>query len=157
MAYKGGGAPAGGGRNVMQLKDLVPAATNSVNATFIVLDKAARPAHGNAHGRDEMCLSLVADETAAVHFLLWGAECDAFEPGDIVRLTSGIFSYHKGNSLVLRAGKRGRVEKVGEFTMLFVETPNMSEVQWGHDPGDPRKMVQEAVVSQYSQVFKPPH
>jgi hypothetical protein len=46
---------------------------------------------------------------------------------------------------------------VGEFTMLFVETPNMSEVRWGRDPADPRKMVQEAVVSHYSQLFKPPH
>lgn len=154
---RGGGAGAGGGSTV-QLKDLVPAATNTVNTAFIVLDKAARPAH--AHGRDmreETCLSLVADETAAVHLLLWGAECDAFEPGDIVRLTAGIFSYHRGNSLVLRAGRRGRAEKVGEFTMLFVETPNMSEVRWARDPGDPRKMVQEAVVSPYSQIFKPLH
>ncbi|CAM0906298.1 unnamed protein product [Alopecurus aequalis] len=162
MAHKGGDAPAGGGRQgngVMQLKDLVPAATNTVNTTFIVLDKAARPAQANAHaqGREETCLSLVADETAAVHFLLWGAECGAFEAGDIVRLTNGIFSYHKGNSLVLRAGKRGRAEKVGEFTMLFVETPNMSEVRWARDPSDPRRMVQEAVVSPYSQVFKPLH
>ena len=128
-----------------------------MNTTFIVLDKAARPAaaQANAHGREETCLSLVADETAAVHFLLWGAECDGFEPGDIVRLTNGIFSYHKGNSLVLRAGKRGRAEKAGEFTMLFVETPNMSEVRWARDPADPRRMVQEAVVSPCSQVFKP--
>uniref|UniRef100_A0A453BAA1 Uncharacterized protein n=2 Tax=Aegilops tauschii TaxID=37682 RepID=A0A453BAA1_AEGTS len=111
--------------------------------------------------REETCLSLVADETATVHFLLWGTECDAFEPGDIVRLTSGIFSYHRGNKLFLRAGKRGRTKKVGEFTMTFVETPNMSiEMRWGRwgpDPGDPRKMVQEAVLSPYSQVFKPLH
>ncbi|XP_044976314.1 SOSS complex subunit B homolog isoform X2 [Hordeum vulgare subsp. vulgare] len=141
----------------VKLKDLVPAATNTVNTTFIVVDKAARPTHANAHGREETCPLLVADETAAVHFLLWGTECDAFEPGDIVRLTSGIFSYHRGNNPFLRAGKRGRVEKVGEFTMMFVETPNMSEVRWGPDPGDPRKMVQEAVMSPYSQVFKPLH
>ncbi|OEL33668.1 hypothetical protein BAE44_0005316, partial [Dichanthelium oligosanthes] len=32
-------------------------------------------------------LALVADETAAAHFLLWGGECGAFEPSDIVRLT----------------------------------------------------------------------
>ncbi|XP_044976296.1 SOSS complex subunit B homolog isoform X1 [Hordeum vulgare subsp. vulgare] len=113
----------------VKLKDLVPAATNTVNTTFIVVDKAARPTHANAHGREETCPLLVADETAAVHFLLWGTECDAFEPGDIVRLTSGIFSYHRGNNPFLRAGKRGRVEKVGEFTMMFVETPNMSEIQ----------------------------
>ncbi|RLN34095.1 hypothetical protein C2845_PM03G09930 [Panicum miliaceum] len=155
--------PGGGttGRTV-KLKDLVPAATNTVNTTFIVLDKAApaaRPPHPHAQargGEEVTCLALVADDTAAAHFLLWGGECGAFEPGDIVRLTGGIFSYHRGNALVLRAGRRGRAEKVGEFTMLFVETPNMSEIQWGRDPGDPRRMVQEAVVSPYSQVFKPP-
>jgi hypothetical protein len=77
-----------------------------------------------------------------------------------VRLTtSGGFSYHnRGKALVLRAGRRGRAEKVGELTMLFVETPNMSEVQWRRrrDPDEPRRMVQEAaVVPPYSQVFKP--
>ncbi|XP_062189874.1 uncharacterized protein LOC133892902 [Phragmites australis] len=163
MAPREADAP-GGGRTV-KLKDLVPAATNTVNTTFIVLDKAAatpRPPHPHAQARDggrggeETCLALVADETAAAHFLLWGGECGAFEPGDIVRLTGGIFSYHRGNNLVLRAGRRGRAEKVGEFTMLFVETPNMSEVRWGRDPADPRRMVQEAVMSPYSQVFKPP-
>ncbi|CAN6168449.1 unnamed protein product [Urochloa humidicola] len=155
-----GGGTAG---QTIKLKDLVPAATNTVNTTFIVLDKAApssRPHHPNPHaqargGEEVTCLALVADETAAAHFLLWGGECGAFEPGDIVRLTGGIFSYHRGNALVLRAGRRGRAEKVGEFTMLFVETPNMSEIQWGRDPDDPRRMVQEAVVSPHSQVFKP--
>nr|XP_015644790.1 uncharacterized protein LOC9270338 isoform X1 [Oryza sativa Japonica Group]XP_025882439.1 uncharacterized protein LOC9270338 isoform X1 [Oryza sativa Japonica Group] len=162
MAHKGPDAPGVSGissGSTVKLKDLAPAATNNVNTTFIVLDKAARapppPPHGRADAREETCLALVADETAAAHFLLWGAERDAFEPGDIVRLTGGIFSYHRSNSLVLRAGRRGRAEKVGEFTMLFVETPNMSEVKWVRDPGDPRRMVQEAVVSPHSQVFKP--
>uniref|UniRef100_A0A0E0LJZ4 Uncharacterized protein n=1 Tax=Oryza punctata TaxID=4537 RepID=A0A0E0LJZ4_ORYPU len=139
--------------STVKLKDLVPAATNNVNTTFIVLDKMTRvaPPHSRDNVRDETCMALVADETAAVHFLLWGAECDAFEPGDIVRLIGGIFSYHMSNNLVLRAGRRGRTEKVGEFTMLFVETPNMSEVKWVRDPGDPRRMVQEAIVSSHSQ------
>uniref|UniRef100_A0A0E0LM94 Uncharacterized protein n=1 Tax=Oryza punctata TaxID=4537 RepID=A0A0E0LM94_ORYPU len=91
--------------------------------------KGGAPLHGRADTREETCLALVADETAAAHFLMWGAECDAFEPGDIVRLTGDIFSYHRSNSLVLRTGRRGRTEKVGEFMMLFVETPNMSEVK----------------------------
>ncbi|KAK8718061.1 hypothetical protein V6N13_045307 [Hibiscus sabdariffa] len=76
-----------------------------------------------------MCLALVADKTAAVHLQLWGEECEAFEAGDIIRMENGIFSYNK-NNLVLRVGKRGRIEKVGEFTMEFVETPNLSEIKW---------------------------
>uniref|UniRef100_A0A0D9VLP2 Uncharacterized protein n=1 Tax=Leersia perrieri TaxID=77586 RepID=A0A0D9VLP2_9ORYZ len=138
----------------VQLKDPVLAATNNVNTTFIVLDKAARvptPPHGGADvSRGETCLALVADETAAVHFLLWGAECDAFEPGDIVRLTDGTFSYHKANSLVLWAGRWGRTEKVGEFTMLFVEMSNMSEVKWVRDPGNPKRMLTANAHSTYS-------
>jgi hypothetical protein len=153
-------ADAPGGMT-MKLKDLDPAATNTVNTTFIVLDKAAPsrtpPPHAQARDGAETTtrLALVADETAAAHFLLWGGECGAFEPGDIVRLTDGVFAYHRGNSLGLRAGRRGRAEKLGEFTMRFVETPNMSDIRWGQDPGDSRRMVQEAVVSPYSQVFRP--
>ncbi|KAK3125384.1 hypothetical protein QOZ80_7BG0604110 [Eleusine coracana subsp. coracana] len=152
-------ADTAGVSRTVKLKDLVPAPTNTVNTTFIVLDKAAPrpppPHHPQAREAAATCLALVADETAAAHFLLWGGECGAFEPGDIVRLTGGVFSCHRGSSLVLRAGRRGRAEKVGEFTMRFVETPNVSEVRWRTDPGDPQGMVQEAVLSPYSRVFKP--
>ncbi|KAK8966803.1 hypothetical protein KSP40_PGU008189 [Platanthera guangdongensis] len=135
---------------MVSLKDIVPAATNTINTQFILLEK------GNVgeDGMERTCLSLAADETASVHFQLWGDECRAFEPGDIIRLTSGIFSYHK-NCLVLRAGRKGKAEKVGEFGMLFVETPNMSEFKWARDPTNPRKFVQEAVLSSHSKIFPP--
>lgn len=135
---------------MLSLKDIVPAATNHVNAEFIVLDKG----NPSREGQNRTCLALVADETAAVHFQLWESECDAFEEGDIIRLTNGIFSYHK-NNLVLRAGKRGKAEKVGEFTKVFVETPNMSEIRWSPDPNDPKKLIQEAILSPYSRMFPP--
>ncbi|ERN10128.1 SOSS complex subunit B1 [Amborella trichopoda] len=106
------------------IKDLVPTASNSVNTRFIVLNKYNM---GKDTGPQRTCLALVADETAAVNFQLWGSECDAIQAGDIIRLHNGIFSYHRGK-LVLRAGKKGKIEKVGEFTMLFVESPNMSEM-----------------------------
>ncbi|KAJ1263208.1 hypothetical protein BS78_09G166100 [Paspalum vaginatum] len=65
----------------VKLKDLVPAATNTVNATFVVLDKAAptaaRPHHAQQQARggekEATCLAVVADETAAAHFLLCAA------------------------------------------------------------------------------------
>ncbi|KAK6927597.1 hypothetical protein RJ641_006188 [Dillenia turbinata] len=113
---------------MIALKDLVPAAQNNINTQFILVDKG-KPV---MEGQQRTCLALVADKTAAVHFLLWGDECDAFEPGDIVRLSKGIFSYNR-NNLVLRAGKRGQTEKVGEFAMVFVETPNLSEIHWVPD------------------------
>ncbi|MCL7028232.1 hypothetical protein MKW94_008765 [Papaver nudicaule] len=124
---------------MVSLKDIAPAAGNTVNIQFILLDKERSP-------------STKQDETASVHFQLYGTECDVFEPGDIIRLINGIFSAINGNSFVLRAGKRGRAEKIGEFTMVFVETPNMSEISWV----PPRnKLVQESVISPYSCMFPP--
>ncbi|XP_050237939.1 uncharacterized protein LOC126687422 [Mercurialis annua] len=136
-----------GGSKVF-VKDLVPSAQTNINTQFILLDKG-RP---TMEGQNKTCLALVADETAAVHFQLWGEECDAFEPGDIIGLSKGIFSYNR-NNLVLRAGKRGSVEKVGEFTMAYVETPNMSEIRWVPDANNSKKYVQEAVISAYSRIF----
>ncbi|PIA38630.1 hypothetical protein AQUCO_02700092v1 [Aquilegia coerulea] len=133
------------------LQDIVPAAQNTINTRFILLEKDRL----SKEGQEKTCLALVADETASVHFQLWGTECDTFEPGDIICLTNGIFSYDRKN-LVLRAGKRGKAEKVGEFTMTFVETPNLSEIHWGPDPNNSKKLVQEAVLSPYSRIF-PPH
>ncbi|XP_062086956.1 uncharacterized protein LOC133793663 isoform X2 [Humulus lupulus] len=132
------------------LKDIVPAAQNNINTQFILLEKGKTV----TEGQNKTCLSLVADETAAVHFQLWGEECQAFEAGDIIRLSKGIFSYNR-NSLVLRAGKRGKVEKVGEFTMTFVEIPNMSEISWIPDPTNSNKYIQQAVLSTHSRIFPP--
>ncbi|XP_047983879.1 SOSS complex subunit B homolog [Salvia hispanica] len=106
------------------LKSIVPAAENNINAKFIVVEKG----HVAVKNQRKTCLALVADETAAVNFQLWGDECDAVEPGDILLLKNGIFSYLNPKTLLLRAGKRGSVEKVGEFTMRFVEKPNLSKI-----------------------------
>ncbi|XP_062019967.1 uncharacterized protein LOC133736483 [Rosa rugosa] len=135
---------------MVSLKEIVPAAQNNIDTKFILLDKGSK----TIEGHNKTCLALVADETAAVHFQLWGDECDAFEPGDIIQLANGIFSYNR-NSLVLRAGKRGKVEKVGEFTMVFVETPNLSEIHWVPDPNNSKKYVQDAVISPHSRIFPP--
>lgn len=136
--------------DMVSLKDIAPAAQNNINTQFIVLDKG----RVTFEGQNKTCLALVADNTAAIHFQLWGDECDAFEPSDTICLTNGIFSYQR-NNLVLRAGKRGKTEKVGEFTMAFVETPNMSEIRWVPDPNNSKKYVQEAVISPHSRIFPP--
>ncbi|GKU86713.1 hypothetical protein SLEP1_g1202 [Rubroshorea leprosula] len=135
---------------MISLKDIVPAAQNNVNTMFILLDKSRI----KTDGQNKSCLTLVADQTAAVHLQLWGDQCDAFEPGDILRLQNGIFS-HQRNKWVLRTGKRGMIEKVGEFTMAFVETPNMSEIKWIPDPNNSKKYVQESVISPHSRIFPP--
>uniref|UniRef100_A0A803MSP6 Uncharacterized protein n=1 Tax=Chenopodium quinoa TaxID=63459 RepID=A0A803MSP6_CHEQI len=92
------------------LKDIKPAASNNIDTRFILLDKGKI----SAEGQNKTCLALVADETAAVHFQLWGQECDFFQTGDIIHLSNGIFSYQRKN-LVLRAGKRGKIQKADSF------------------------------------------
>ncbi|KAL6505090.1 hypothetical protein OROGR_024907 [Orobanche gracilis] len=139
------------GTTLRPLKSITPAAQNNINTKFILLDKG----RVTLEGQYKTCLALVADETAAVHFQLWGDECDAFEPGNIILLANGIFSYSR-NNVVLRAGKRGKAEKVGEFTMAFVETPNLSEIRWGPDINDSTKYVQQAVISPHSRIFVSP-
>ncbi|XP_076943579.1 uncharacterized protein LOC143613861 [Bidens hawaiensis] len=137
---------------MQSLKDIMPAARNNINTQFIVLEKGRITLEG---GQNKTCLGLVADESASVHFQFWNEECEAFQPGDIVSLSNGIFSYNRGNHLVLRAGKRGKVEKVGEFTMNFVESPNMSEISWVPDPNNSGTYIQESVVSPCSRIFPP--
>ncbi|XP_074268832.1 uncharacterized protein LOC141592148 [Silene latifolia] len=134
------------------LKDIVPAAQNNIDTQFILLAKGKF----TRDGETKTCLALVADETAAVHFQLWGVESDAFQTGDIIHLSNGIFSYQR-NNLVLRAGKRGKIEKIGEFTLPYVETPNISEIAWVPDPSNPKKYVQDKVISPYSRIFPPLH
>lgn len=137
-------------RKMIVLKDIVPAAQNNIDTKFIILEKGRT----TLEGQNKKCLALVADETAAVHLQLWGDECDYFDSGDIVYTTNGIFSYLRGN-LILRAGKRGKLEKIGEFTMSYVETPNMSEIHWIPDPTNSKKYIQEYVISPHSRAFSP--
>lgn len=137
---------------MQSLKEIVPAARNNINTQFIILEKGRVTLEA---GQTKTCLGLVADETASVHFQFWGEECDAFQPGDIVRLSNGIFSYNRSKQLVLRAGKRGKVEQVGEFTMVFVESPNMSEIAWVLDSNNSGTFIQESVISSYSRMFPP--
>ncbi|WOK94064.1 SOSS complex subunit [Canna indica] len=58
---------------------------------------------------------------------IWGSKCEFFELDNIIHLSIAIFSYHK-NSLVFDANKKDSAQKVDEFTMLFVDIPNMSEI-----------------------------
>lgn len=116
-------------------QDLRPSVATNINLTFIVLEKG--PLSRIGENGPLVSVALVADATAAVHLQLWGPECDAFQPGDIVRITNGVFSFHKTN-LVLRAGKKGQLEKIGEFTMVFSENVNMSKLHWVADPLNPK-------------------
>ncbi|KAL8248428.1 hypothetical protein R6Q59_005296 [Mikania micrantha] len=109
---------------LLSLKEIEPAARNNINTRFIVLEKGTITLEGG--GQNKTCMALVADESASVNFQLWNEECDAFKHGDIVHLSNGIFSYNRSNRLVLRAGKRGKVEKA----LSRKQTPMIQHIQW---------------------------
>eukprot|EP00250_Pteridium_aquilinum_P009165 c18486_g1_i1 orf=796-1299(+) len=121
----------------IMIKDLRPSALNNINIVFIILEKGAISRNDKG---TIMSMNLAADPSAAVHLQLWGNECEFFQPGDIVHMTQGIFSSFNG-SMVLRAGRKGKLEKIGEFTMVFAESPNMSKLQWVQEPSNPTKWV----------------
>ncbi|XP_063680323.1 SOSS complex subunit B1-like [Bolinopsis microptera] len=69
----------------------------------------------------------VADQTGSVELSLWSPWCDSIQESDILQLTNcymGVYS----NRLVVYVGRSGSVAKVGEFTMLYAEMPNISEI-----------------------------
>eukprot|EP00053_Salpingoeca_punica_P019895 m.204240 g.204240 ORF g.204240 m.204240 type:complete len:127 (+) comp17743_c0_seq6:32-412(+) len=101
----------------------VTAGNKAVNAVFIVLDKLDTTVTKDGH---RLTLFLVADKTAAAHLTLFNRIGSAVKPGDILRLVGGYCSLHQHRP-TLYVGQRGVIEKIGEFTMHFVETPNISE------------------------------
>lgn len=68
----------------------------------------------------------VADKTGAVNLSLWDEPGKLIQSGDIIRMTKGYTSVWKG-CLTLYAGKQGEFHKVGDFCLIFSETPFLSE------------------------------
>ncbi|PRP79262.1 OB fold-containing protein, nucleic acid binding [Planoprotostelium fungivorum] len=93
-----------------------------VNTIFIILEKGeiTKTKDGSV-----MQKAQVADETASISITLWDNIGDSLQPGDICRLRNGYCTPYK-NYLSLYVGRAGSLTRIGEFTMLFVEQPNMS-------------------------------
>lgn len=111
---------------VTSVKDLRPGMKN-VTCVFIVIDR------GSTHTIKDGSVvrkCRVADKTGSITFSLWNEQAEAVEAGDILRLVKGYASLWKG-TLVLYSGKYGHLEKIGEFTMVFSEQPDMSDTS--HD------------------------
>ncbi|KAF8372060.1 hypothetical protein PRIPAC_78489 [Pristionchus pacificus] len=114
------------------IKDLVPN-MGQVNCHFIVIDKHQGGGFRNATG--EFIQLKVGDPTGAINMNLIVGECsDLVQPGDICKLRNGMTSFFRG-SMSLQCGKQGELCKVGELTMIFSETPNMSDYNsdWARD------------------------
>ncbi|XP_022645979.1 SOSS complex subunit B1-like [Varroa jacobsoni] len=104
------------------LRDLKPGLKN-LHCVFIVLEvgKASTTKDGN-----EIRSCKVADKTGSINLSVWNEAGRLLEPGDICRLTKGYVSLFK-NSLTLYTGKGGDLRKIGDFCLVFSETPNLSE------------------------------
>ncbi len=60
---------------------------------------------------------------------MWDVPEGTLQAGDIFRLINGSTSLYK-EALTLYANRNSRLERVGDFTMIFAEEPNMSGFRW---------------------------
>ena len=75
---------------------------------------------------------LAADQTGSVLLNLWNELGKDISSGDIVKIHNAYTSLYRG-SLRLHGSKGGRTKRIGEFTMLFNETPCMSQKVWASE------------------------
>uniref|UniRef100_A0A0K2VIQ4 Nucleic acid binding protein 2 [Alligator sinensis] n=1 Tax=Lepeophtheirus salmonis TaxID=72036 RepID=A0A0K2VIQ4_LEPSM len=68
----------------------------------------------------------VADRTGSVNLSVWDDPGKLINPGDIIRI-SKVYANVWKKCLTLYIGKGGELSKVGEFCLVFSETPFMSE------------------------------
>ncbi|XP_040566695.1 SOSS complex subunit B1 [Lepeophtheirus salmonis] len=68
----------------------------------------------------------VADKTGAVNLSVWDDPGKLINSGDIIRI-SKVYTNVWKNCLTLYIGKGGELSKVGEFCLVFSETPFMSD------------------------------
>jgi len=109
----------------------------AINCVFIVLDKDPPTKTKDEHS---IYQCLVADYTGSMYISLWDTNGEQVQPGDIVKLKGGYATLFKG-SLILYCGKKGSLERVGEFTMVFSELPNMSLMQWVTDSSNSKNYI----------------
>ena len=68
----------------------------------------------------------VADRSGMVNLSLWNEPGKVLQQGDIIRMSRGYTGMFK-SCLTLYTAKHGEFVKIGDFCMIFSETPNMSE------------------------------
>ncbi|GMS96357.1 hypothetical protein PENTCL1PPCAC_18532, partial [Pristionchus entomophagus] len=106
------------------IKELTPN-MQTVNCHFIVVEKT--PAMGFRNASGEFTTVRVADPTGSINLNFPVAEYgDGVQPGDICKLKNGHTTFFRG-CLALQCGKNGELFKINEFTMVFSESPNMSD------------------------------
>ncbi|DAZ98216.1 TPA: hypothetical protein N0F65_005348 [Lagenidium giganteum] len=123
----------------LRVKDLTPAlADKECSIKAIVMESNAKD---EANTSTNATL-LVGDETGCVSVVLTKALAVHVRLGDIIQFVQ--------SQLVLKNSRiylwGGKVERVGDFTMLFKEAFNVSNVTWVKDPKNPDNLVRAARV-----------
>lgn len=111
-----------GGPAVTSIKDLKPG-MNGLNMSFIVLD-IGRP--NTTKENQEVRTVKVADRSGMVNLSVWNELGKALQSGDIIRMSRGYTGMFK-NCLTVYTTRAGDFHKIGEFCMIFTETPYMSD------------------------------
>jgi len=117
MSQVGPGGPA-----LTSIKDLKPG-MNALNLSFIVLD-IGRP--NTTKENQEVRTVKVADRSGMVNLSVWNELGKALASGDIIRMSRGYTGMFK-NCLTVYTTRAGDFHKIGEFCMIFTETPYMSD------------------------------
>ncbi|KAH3758808.1 hypothetical protein Pelo_9409 [Pelomyxa schiedti] len=111
--------------------DLIPGLFN-VECTFIVLEKKDQKPSKEGHVVHSF---LVADNSGTVIACIWDSG-DTIQPSDIICMRGGTTTLWNGR-IQLVTSKTGSLQRIGEFTMTFSDTPETrrSDIIWGHPPG----------------------
>jgi len=107
---------------IINIKDVRPGLKN-LTCLFIVLDIGKPTKTKDGH---EVRSCRVADKTGSINVSVWDEWGELLQPGDIIKFSKGYASVFKG-AMTLYTGRSGVMERIGEFCMVFSETPNMSE------------------------------
>ena len=86
----GGQPPPAAAGKPLRVVELRPGHAPNVHTQVVLLEKGPTQLTPD---RTQVCQALCADHTAAVGLQLWGEEVAAFQPGDILRLTGGMFNF----------------------------------------------------------------
>ncbi|OQS07514.1 hypothetical protein THRCLA_20144 [Thraustotheca clavata] len=98
-----------------------------VNLQVILLDMDDLNANTSAYAS-----VLVADETGAATMLVKRSLALCLNCGDILSVENAQLVFHNTH-LVASLGPNGRLERIGEYVMLFKEAPNVSNYLYTKD------------------------
>ncbi|OMJ71231.1 hypothetical protein SteCoe_30618 [Stentor coeruleus] len=102
----------------------------NIETRLILLEKLGTI---NLKSGDVIHQFLVADQTGSIKCNFFGEHGNQLRSGDIVFMFGIYATLYKETTLTLYTGKRSKVYKIGEFFMVFVEEPRMSETVWERD------------------------